>query len=148
MNKLTIKIVETPEEFTAIQAIRIKVFQQEQGVEPALEFDGKDEISTHLIAYLDEKPVGTTRIRYIDKKTAKIERLAVLSTVRGKGIGKQIIEKSLQIIANQNIPEVLVHSQEYIKNLYQQLGFTPEGETFLEADIPHIKMRKKFSSST
>jgi predicted GNAT family N-acyltransferase len=147
MNKLTIKIVETPEEVTAIQEIRIKVFQQEQGVEPALEFDGKDEISTHLIACLDEKPVGTTRIRYLDEKTAKIERLAVLPTARGQGIAKQIMEKSLQIIASKNIPEVIVHSQEYIKNLYLKLGFIPEGEIFLEADIPHLKIRKKLSSS-
>ncbi|HLP87232.1 MAG TPA: GNAT family N-acetyltransferase [Nostocaceae cyanobacterium] len=143
MNNLIIKIVNTPEEFTAIQQIRIKVFQQEQGVEPALEFDGKDDISTHLIAYLDNQPIGTTRIRYINEKTAKLERLAVLPEARGQGIGKQIIEKSLQFLTNKNISQVVVHSQEYIKNLYVQLGFIPEGEIFFEAAIPHIKMSKK-----
>ncbi|MEH1850435.1 MAG: GNAT family N-acetyltransferase [Nostoc sp.] len=142
MSNLVIKVAELPQDFPAIQAIRKSVFQEEQGVDPALEFDGKDEISTHLIAYLNSEVVGTTRIRYLDEKTAKIERLAVLTTARGQGIGKKIMENALQVIANKNIPEVMVHAQEYIKDLYKKLDFVEEGEIFEEASIPHIAMRK------
>jgi len=144
MSNLVIKVANLSEEFPAIAAIRKSVFQQEQGVDPTLEFDGKDEISDHLIAYLDDKAVGTTRIRYLDDQTAKIERLAVLSTARGQGIGKKIMENALQIIANKNIPEVVIHAQEYIKVLYQKLDFVEEGEIFEEAGIPHVIMRKIF----
>ncbi|MEH1822311.1 MAG: GNAT family N-acetyltransferase [Nostoc sp.] len=147
MSNLVIKVAEFPQDFPAIQAIRKSVFQEEQGVDPALEFDGKDEISTHLIAYLNGEVVGTTRIRYLDEKTAKIERLAVLSIARGQGIGKKIMENALQVIAKKNIPEVMVHAQEYIKDLYKKLDFIEEGEIFEEASILHIKMRKIFSDS-
>ncbi len=142
MNNLVIKVAKIPEEFPAIAAIRKSVFQEEQGVDPALEFDGKDEISEHLLAYLDDKAVGTTRIRYLDDQTVKIERLAVLSTARGQGIGKKIMENALSFIASKNIREVVIHSQEYIKGFYQKLGFVEEGEIFEEAGIAHIKMRK------
>ncbi len=54
--------------------------------------------------------VGTARIRYLDDKTAKIERLAVLSTIREQSIGKKIIENVL-VIAKQHIPEVVIHAQ-------------------------------------
>ena len=144
MSNLVIRVAELPEEFPAIQAIRISVFQQEQGVDPALEFDGKDDISDHLIAYLDGEAVGTTRIRYLDEKTAKIERLAVLSTARGQGIGKKIMVEALQVIASKNIPEVVIHAQEYVKSLYQKLDFVEEGEIFQEAGIAHVIMRKNF----
>ncbi|WP_375512433.1 GNAT family N-acetyltransferase [uncultured Nostoc sp.] len=144
MSNLVIKVADFPEEFPAIAAIRKSVFQEEQGVDPALEFDGKDEISQHLIAYLDQKAVGTTRIRYLDNKTAKIERLAVLSTARGQGIGKKIMIKALEVIANKNIPEVVIHAQEYVKVLYQKLDFVEEGQIFEEAGIPHVIMRKIF----
>ncbi|MEH2083835.1 MAG: GNAT family N-acetyltransferase [Nostoc sp.] len=147
MSNLVIRVAELPEDFPAIQAIRKSVFQEEQGVDPALEFDGKDEISDHLIAYLNLEAVGTARIRYLDDKTAKIERLAVLSIVRGQGIGKKIMENALQVIANQNIPEVVIHAQEYVKNLYKKLDFLEEGEIFEEASIPHVKMRKTFTQS-
>jgi predicted GNAT family N-acyltransferase len=142
---LIIKIVEFPEEFTAIKAIRIAVFQEEQGIDAALEFDGKDEISQHLIAYLNQAAVGTARIRYLDNQTAKIERLAVLAKARGKGIGKQLMERAIETIAGNSIAEVVIHSQEYVKGLYENLGFVQEGEIFIEADIPHIKMKKKLS---
>ncbi|WP_445634146.1 N-acetyltransferase domain-containing protein [Nostoc sp. DSM 114161] len=142
MSNLVIQVAKIPEEFPAIAAIRKSVFQEEQGVDPALEFDGKDETSHHLIAYLDNKPVGTTRIRYLDDATAKIERLAVLSIARGQGIGKKIMENALLFLASKNIREVVIHSQEYIKDLYQKLGFVEEGEIFEEAGIPHVKMRK------
>ncbi|MEH1963978.1 MAG: GNAT family N-acetyltransferase [Nostoc sp.] len=147
MTNLVIKVAELPQEFPGIQAIRIAVFQQEQGVDPALEFDGKDEISDHLIAYLNGEVVGTTRIRYLDERTAKIERLAVLSTARGQGIGKKIMIKALEVIANKNIPEVVIHAQEYVKDLYKKLDFVEYGEIFEEASIPHVKMRKSFFPS-
>lgn len=142
MSNIIIKSVESPEEFTAIQSIRISVFQEEQGVDSALDFDGKDEICEHLIAYLNKEVVGTVRIRYLDAQTAKIERLAVLSKFRSQGIGTKITQKALEIIASKNIPEAVIHSQEYVKDLYKKLDFTQVGENFYEAGIPHVKMRK------
>jgi predicted GNAT family N-acyltransferase len=145
MNNLVIKTAESPQDFSAIESIRRNVFQLEQGVDPALDFDGKDALSEQIIAYLDGEPVGTARIRYLDCKTAKIERLAVLSSARGKGIGKQIMEKALDIASENNIERVVIHAQEHVKGLHQKLGFEAEGEIFEEAGIPHVKMRKKLS---
>ena len=143
MSNLIIKMALLPQQLPEIQAIRRSVFQVEQRVEPVLDFDGYDVISEQIIAYLDDQPVGTARVRYLDHKTAKIERLAVLSTARGKGIGKKIMEKAIEVVAENNIQEVVIHAQEYIKGLHQQLGFEQEGERFEEAGIPHVKMRKK-----
>lgn len=56
--------------------------------------------------------MATARIRNIDKKTVKIERLAVLPHVRRQGIGKKITEKALEIAAAQNINEVLIPAQD------------------------------------
>jgi predicted GNAT family N-acyltransferase len=38
-----------------------------------------------------------------------------LSTARGQGIGKKIMEKAIEVVAQKNIQEVLIHAQEYIK---------------------------------
>ena len=148
MSNLIIKTAELPQDLAAIEAIRRLVFQEEQGVDPVLDFDGQDETSEQIIAYLDNQPVGTARIRYFVDYTAKIERLAVLSTARGQGIGKKILEKALDVLAKNNIQEVVIHAQEYIKGLYQQVGFQQEGEKFEEAGIPHVKMRKKLKQTS
>lgn len=93
MTNLRIKLITSLEEFKEAYAIRRSVFQGEQGVDPELDFDGLDEKAEQIIAYLEEQAVGTARIRYLDDKTAKIERLAVLPLARGQGIGQQIMEK-------------------------------------------------------
>jgi predicted GNAT family N-acyltransferase len=55
------------------------------------------------------------------------------------------MEKSLEIAAQKNVEELVINAQEYIKGLYQQLGFEQEGERFMVAGNPHalIKMRKR-----
>ena len=107
-----------------------------------MEFDGEDELAQHLLAYLDDYPIGTLRIRYLDPEKAKIERLAVLASARGMGIGQQLMECALEAIAQTSITIVIVNAQTYIKKLYLKLGFEAIGEPFQEAEIAHIKMIK------
>lgn len=134
------------QEKEAINNIRRIVFQEEQGVAAELEFDGQDQEAIHLLAYYGDKPVGTTRIRQIDSQTYKIERLAVLKPFRGQKIGENLIRTALEIITRNNQTEkVIVNSQEYIKTLYQTLGFTQVGTSFIEAGIPHVKMIKQLT---
>ncbi|MBP0007580.1 MULTISPECIES: GNAT family N-acyltransferase [unclassified Roseofilum] len=59
------------EQEEAIANIRIEVFQNEQGVDPSLEFDGFDEQADHLLAYIESKPVGTARVRQLNPETLK-----------------------------------------------------------------------------
>jgi predicted GNAT family N-acyltransferase len=140
LKNLQIKVVSSQNEFNSIAKIRSLVFQQEQNVAPELEFDGKDEQAEHLLAYLDDEAIGTLRIRTIDNKTVKIERLAVLPKARGKGIGSKLMEYAIELISSQGDRQIIIHAQAYIKELYLKLGFEQIGNEFDEAGIPHVKM--------
>ena len=140
MNQIKIEIANYAEYLAPITTIRTKVFQEEQGITPELEFDGLDPTATHLLAYLDDQPVGTARIRSIDEKTIKLERLAVLPEARRRGIGKQLTQKALAYAQEHHYQQVILNSQLYIKDFYEKLGFSQMGEIFEEAGIPHIKM--------
>ncbi|MEM8831703.1 MAG: GNAT family N-acetyltransferase [Cyanobacteria bacterium P01_G01_bin.19] len=145
MNLLKIEKVKYQDEITSIKEIRSRVFQEEQGVSAELEFDGLDADAVHFLAYLDDRPVGTARVRQIDRQTAKIERLAVSIEARNQGVGKQLMYAALTEISQQNKIKAIVHAQEYIASLYQQLGFEIIGEKFSEAGIPHVKMIKQLN---
>jgi predicted GNAT family N-acyltransferase len=140
MNHLSVQRVDYQVAHSEIKAIRHQVFEVEQGIDHALEFDGKDETAQHLLAYWQQQPVGTSRIRYLSPEIAKIERLAVLKEFRGQGIAKQLMQFALENIQTTEVKEVIVHAQEYIKNLYLNLGFKVTGDYFYEANIPHLKM--------
>ncbi len=143
MKQLSVKIAHLPDDWAPIRAIRRAVFQQEQGVEEALEFDGRDDEAVQFLAYLDDRPVGTARIRFLSQSTAKLERLAVLSDARKQGVGQQIMQTALKFLGEKNISEIRIHAQEPVKEFYQALGFEVEGDRFEEAGIPHFKMSKR-----
>lgn len=139
---IKIKQVSYEEAAEIINSIRTEVFQIEQGVPAELEFDGYDDSAIQLLAYWDNRAVATARIRFIDRHTAKIERLAVLANARRKGIAKKLMQTAIKIATDQNCLKVVVHAQSYIKSLYLQLGFMPIEQEFIEANIPHLKMIK------
>jgi predicted GNAT family N-acyltransferase len=126
-----------------IQTIRREVFQREQGVSEELEFDGLDDSAEHLLAYRDGVPVGTARIRRLNEKIVKIERLAVLSSARRLGIGRQLMEEAIAVARGYaDAEEIVINAQEYVTRLYEKLGFEVVGDRFEEAGIPHVKMKK------
>lgn len=141
-----IRLATLPQDFPQIAAIRYRVFQVEQGVDPALEFDGQDDVAQHFLAYWEQAAVGTARLRSLSPKTVKLERVAVLSEFRGLGIGRRLMEYILNFLTNQGWEEVMMHAQEPVIAFYQKLGFVPEGDLFKEAGIPHRTMRKLLRS--
>jgi ElaA protein len=48
------------------------------------------------------------------------------------------IDKTKKIF---NSSVIVIGAQCYLDKFYQNLGFIPEGEMYLEDNIPHIKMR-------
>ncbi len=146
MSDVSIQLVHFADQRGSISQIRTCVFQQEQNVDPALEFDGKDEQALHLLAFLDTRPVGTLRMREIAPRVAKLERLAVLSEFRHQGIGRKLTESALECLISKKFAQVRLHAQVAVKEFYTKLGFIAEGDIFEEAGILHIKMVKHISS--
>ena len=137
-----VQVVSFEDAKAAIQMIRHQVFQQEQNVEPDLDFDGLDDTMPHLIAYHQSEPVGTARIRSLDLYKVKLERMAVLSVYRGQGVGKALVQEAIAFAKAQNISEIQLNAQIHAKEFYRKLGFEPYGEEFDEAGIAHVSMKK------
>ena len=122
------------------QKVRIEVFVIEQNVPVELEWDEADEISTHAVAY-DElgQPVATGRLL----PDGHIGRMDVSQSLRGQGIGKQVLTALLEHARQEGHRELVLHAQTHAVPFYEQQGFTAEGEEFIEADMPHRLMRRR-----
>lgn len=138
--EIKIRLVKNKKELEEAQDIRYQVFTQEQGIDQKLDIDGKDDTSDHIIAYLDNIPVGTLRIRYPKVNEAKLERMAVLASARGQKIGKKLMEFALIYLKEKDISKVTLDAQYQAKGFYEKFGFQPLGEKFSEVGIDHIKM--------
>jgi len=142
MDELTVRLANLPQDLPQIHKIRYLVFQIEQGVDPTLEFDGKDDECEHMLIYQDEKAVGTVRLRSLDADTIKIERFAVLREFRGMGIGQALMDAVLAWLVEKQIGTACMSAQQPVQAFYEKFGFEPEGKVFEEAGIPHIRMKK------
>ena len=143
MSNLIVKKVNTPQELNDAQEVRRQVFTEEQGIKREMDINGLDQNSDHIIAYNNDVPIGTARVRHKNGIQAKLERIAVLKPYRGQGIGKKIIAASLELAKAKGALEVTLDSQQSAAGFYQKLGFQQEGAPFEEVGIPHIAMTKK-----
>jgi ElaA protein len=147
--KIFIKTFEalTKEELYAILRLRSEVFVVEQDC-VYQDIDNKDFNALHLIGNVNEQLVAYTRIfdegQYFDKSS--IGRVVVSPTARGKNFGKQIMEASIGAIKDYFGPkDIHISAQSYLLKFYQELGFSPIGEEYLEDGIPHTGMMYYFS---
>ena len=67
------------------------MFVEEQGVPEESEID-EYESESILIGYDNGQPVATARIRPINETTVKIERVAVMKSHRGQGMGRMLMQ--------------------------------------------------------
>ena len=151
MEDLTIKLVETEAELEAAIGVRFRVFVTEQHVPIEEELDEIDATATHVIAIVNnqgrDQVVATGRVFYRDEDTAaRIGRMAVDLEWRRKGIGGRLLEFLEAEATAQGVSTYILNAQEYVKDFYAAHGYTERGEPFLEADIPHILMRKEVDS--
>ena len=119
-----------------ICAIRYEVFVEEQHVPVELEIDGLDNEAKHVLAFVDEVPIGTGRIL----SDGHIGRVAVLKNHRGLGIGKLIMRELVKWAEDMSLEKVWLSSQWHAHSFYLDLDFVCVGEIYKEAGIDHIKM--------
>lgn len=128
------------EDIATCLALRRAVFIDEQGVSEAEEIDGQDANALHLLARLDDQPVGTARLLTFDD-TVKIGRVCVLQDQRGTGLGAELIRASVRIASDlPNMRRVKLGAQLHALAFYEKLGFTTFGPVYDDAGIDHRDM--------
>ena len=121
-----------------LRAIRHAVFVVEQGIAAALEFgDGAaDARARHWLATTEAgEPLGCVRL--LDDR---LGRLAVLPAQRRHGIGAALVRRVIRDALGRGLPSLHLHAQSLASGFYEQLGFLAEGEEFIEAGLPHVRM--------
>lgn len=138
MSKFRITAVDWSEERSALALLRRQVFIEEQQVPEELEWDGFDDDAWHLLA-LDghDTPIGTARML----SDGHIGRVAVVPHWRRRGVGRALMDAVIAIAREQGFDEVWLDAQTTALPFYRSLGFIAEGEEFIDAGIPHYRMR-------
>ena len=132
---------EDKENASKVFGIRRKVFVEEEGVDPALEYDENDATAHHYLLTIGERPVGAARWRET-AKGIKLERFAVLPEFRNRGLGEILLSAVLEDVKGLG-KLIYLHSQLRAVPFYERNGFVKQGEIFYEAEMGHYYMELK-----
>lgn len=136
-NPFTVSLVSWHDGEPLLRAVREAVFMREQGVPEELEWDGLDEGCRHALALsLQGDAVGCGRLL----PDGHIGRIAVLPEWRHRKVGTVIMEALLAEARARGLPQVEVDAQTQAVPFYHGFGFVEQGEVFMDAGIPHIRM--------
>lgn len=132
------------DELYAILRLRSEVFVVEQDC-VYQDVDDKDQKALHVLGFKDKQLVAYTRIfkpgDYFDE--ASIGRVVVAKKERSHRYGYDIMEASIKAVETYFETNVIkISAQMYLKKFYTNLGFKVKGDSYLEDDIPHIRMVK------
>lgn len=131
-------------------SIRREVFVAEQRVPEADEWDGRDPECTHFLAIADDdmnQAVGTARFCVLEDGNAKVQRVAVVSTARQKGVGRLLMSAVEKEALRRGFDALSLSAQTHSIDFYQRLGYHAFGDIYDDAGIPHRNMKKHLGAT-
>lgn len=116
--------VENEWQKAAAYYVRTKTMVEGEGVSYKTEFDD-DNIKNpnYYLIYDGDRPVGTCRVNRLDNKTAKIERVIILTEYQNKGFGSELILKTENFLKKDGITTVIIDSRDKALHFYERLGY-------------------------
>ena len=133
----------TTDELYELLRVRSEVFVVEQNC-VYQDQDGDEQQAIHLWLTLGDRIVALARVCPARTHMQEISIGRVITTVRDKGYGKQIMLHAIDA-AKEFFGATLIdiEAQEYAKGFYESVGFKQSSDTFMLDGIPHIKMTWK-----
>lgn len=139
-NPFTVSLVSWHDGEPLLKSVRDAVFIREQGVPAELEWDGIDDDCRHALALSHQgEAIGCGRML----ANGHIGRISVLLQWRKQKVGTAIMEALLDYARAHDYKQVDVDAQTYAMPFYHSFGFFEQGDVFMDAGLPHIKMYLK-----
>jgi predicted GNAT family N-acyltransferase len=139
---ITVRPARDAAEVEAAMDLRVRVFVDEQGVDAEEELDELDDQSVQIVGLDDTGVIATCRLRDLGDGDWKLERMAVDPRLRRLGVGARLLEGAEREARDRGARQMVLHAQRRAEAFYASQGYLAEGDTFLEAEIEHVRMRK------
>lgn len=129
-------------EMYEILKLRSEVFVVEQNC-VFLDMDDRDQFAYHLQGRINGVLAAVVRILPpgLAYNEPSIGRVVSSPLFRRQGVGIELMNNAIKETLVLYAPcAIKIGAQEYLKKFYESFGFVQCSETYLEDDIPHIKM--------
>ena len=132
------RVADFTADFKSIRRVRETVFIDEQRVPRELEFDDRDGVCRHVLAFDGNAAVGTGRLDL--DYGGKVGRVAVVATHRRFGVGTAVMDALHAVARERKQLRLWCNAQLTAVPFYERLGYVSSGPVFVEAGIDHLRM--------
>lgn len=132
----------TKDELYRMLKARQDVFVVEQNC-PYPDIDETDLSSVFVIMEENGIHLASCRIFVKDENTHTLQIGRMLTSVRGKGYGGEVLKQAVQTAFETGAETIYLEAQTYAVGFYRREGFTVTSGEFLEDGIPHVCMELK-----
>jgi YbgC/YbaW family acyl-CoA thioester hydrolase len=130
------------------RALRQSVFVEELGAPASLAADAADELALHAVLINRAGlAVAGGRLLAAEAGLGQIGRLATLAPLRGTALGKTVLSALIGASARRGDAAVMLQAAQGAVPFYEHAGFSCTGETFEEAGVLHVQMRRPHAAS-
>ena len=93
-------------------------------------------------AFEDDRLLGCCLLTPIDTGTVRLRQMAVPNNMQGKGIGRALMIFAENIARDLGYKKLCMHARKTAVGFYEKLGYSINGDEFMEVTIPHFTMEK------
>jgi predicted GNAT family N-acyltransferase len=93
-------------------------------------------------AFEDDRLLGCCLMTRMDANTVRLRQMAVPNNMQGKGIGRALMIFAENIARDLGYRKLCMHARTTAVGFYQKLGYSINGQEFMEVTIPHYVMEK------
>jgi ElaA protein len=131
-----------PKELYSMLALRQDILVVEQK-SPYPDLDFVDQTALHLLVKNGADLVAYARCNWPSGAIAfaSIGRVVVSKQHRGRGLGRELLQRILARLRNDESYDVEIGAQLHLEKFYSHFGFVSDGEPYDDVGVPHIKMR-------
>ncbi|MCB1229950.1 MAG: GNAT family N-acetyltransferase [Verrucomicrobiae bacterium] len=135
-------------DYDATVILRERILRQPLGLaftEAELAAESNDH---HLAAFDDgsEELIGCLVFTPLSDDEWKMRQVAVVENRRGEGIGRILVYLAEGFARCRGVRTIVLHARAEVVPFYLALGYSVEGDPFVEVTIPHRRMRKRLDS--
>jgi len=137
---ISVRLVSSADDLDAVKSVRSVVWLNDPQGKYREQFDQNDWSCSHVIAFVDDEPVGTLRIRWFGE-FARFERMAIRSDYRNYPLFRRLIMFSLGLCRGKGYRSVIGMSRDNTVAFWRRMGGRIVGDPISYHGYVGIPMR-------
>lgn len=87
--------------------------------------------------------IACVMLRPLPGAAFKLRQMAVAPEAQGTGVGRALVQVAEESVFGEGATRIEMNARAVVLPFYEKLGYTIEGDGFIEVGIPHFFMQKK-----